>query len=401
MAGLALAACDGGTTVPDAGPVTTVSFVLTDRLDLLFMLDDTFSVPGVEALPRELPVLFQEMETAFAHPLDLHAGVITSDLGAGRLVLPGGLCAMGGDRGVLQPGPPRCTYWNERFFAGTSAAILDRLRCAMMVGRDGCNYEHPLGAIARALDPATVENAGFVRADAHLAIVLLTNEDDCSAPPDSDLFVNAPGGEFTAVFCARMGHLCGGAPPPASPFEAPLSSCTAAEDGPLIPVRSLVEQVRMSKGEPDRQLTVVGIFGDPAAYPDARYRFYRSREPVLDMAPICQSSLGEAYPGLRIAAFVDAFGRGGFRESACGDFDSILARIGRNIARRLTSTCLAGPATTCEVTADRPLPACGPTALRPCWTLEGDPRCPGSALQLAIEGAGILPAGTPITARCQ
>jgi hypothetical protein len=159
--------------------------------------------------------------------------------------------------------------------------------------------------------------------------------------------------------------------------------------------------VRASKGEPDRQLTVVGIFGDPAAAPGAQYRFSRRPGPELNMDPICQSSLGEAFPGLRVAAFVDAFGRGGFRESACGDFDRMLSRIGRNIASRLTSTCLARPATTCEVTADRPLPACGPTALRPCWTLEGNPRCPGSALQLAIDGAGILSVGTRITARCQ
>ena len=31
-------------------------------------------------------------------------------------------------------------------------------------------------------------NEGFLRPDAFLAIVAMTNEDDCSAPPDSDLF---------------------------------------------------------------------------------------------------------------------------------------------------------------------------------------------------------------------
>ena len=38
-----------------------------------------------------------------------------------------------------------------------------------------------LEAMRLALDPATTENAGFLRENSALAIILLTDEDDCSA----------------------------------------------------------------------------------------------------------------------------------------------------------------------------------------------------------------------------
>ena len=52
--------------------------------------------------------------------------------------------------------------------------------------RAGCGFEHQFAAITRALGAdgrgaAPAENQGFLRPDAYLAIVMITNEDDCSA----------------------------------------------------------------------------------------------------------------------------------------------------------------------------------------------------------------------------
>ena len=52
-----------------------------------------------------------------------------------------------------------------------------------------------LESVYRALhDPVPVENTGFLRDDALLVIFFVTDEDDCSAPPDSDLFDPSPDG---------------------------------------------------------------------------------------------------------------------------------------------------------------------------------------------------------------
>ena len=64
-----------------------------------------------------------------------------------------------------------------------------------------------------------MENVGFLRDKAYLAIVLITDEDDCSASVadtsmngnDNDgMFLQRPPGETASLKCAARGHLCGG-----------------------------------------------------------------------------------------------------------------------------------------------------------------------------------------------
>ena len=58
------------------------------------------------------------------------------------------------------------------------------LQCILPLGGQGCGFAHPLASIARALgadgSPAPAANAGFLRADAILAIVILS--DGTTAP---------------------------------------------------------------------------------------------------------------------------------------------------------------------------------------------------------------------------
>lgn len=54
------------------------------------------------------------------------------------------------------------------------------LRCMGLIGDGGCGVESPLEAIKRALDGHRSENDGFLRADALLAVLIISDEDDCS-----------------------------------------------------------------------------------------------------------------------------------------------------------------------------------------------------------------------------
>ncbi|MCH9685189.1 MAG: hypothetical protein K0V04_27385 [Deltaproteobacteria bacterium] len=62
--------------------------------------------------------------------------------------------------------------------------VVEALQCLVPQGLIGCGYESPLEAMLQAVNPAAPWNpeddSGFIRASADLAIVLLTDEMDCS-----------------------------------------------------------------------------------------------------------------------------------------------------------------------------------------------------------------------------
>jgi hypothetical protein len=60
--------------------------------------------------------------------------------------------------------------------------FLRNFRCMATVGTAGDSRERGLEAVTRALSPGLLEgvNAGFLREDAHLVVVILGDEDDCS-----------------------------------------------------------------------------------------------------------------------------------------------------------------------------------------------------------------------------
>ena len=170
-------------------------------------------------------------------------------------------CPPGGDQGIFQTKPVGGTCAKASLNAGqnfiiTSGAggpnftgdVSDVFACIAALGSGGCGYEHQFGSVLRALGadgfPAPAANAGFLRPDALLHVVLLTNEDDCSAPPDSDLFdstssmVSDPLGPLQSYRCNEFGHLCGGVPPPRTPAgPTDLSgTCVSNENGRLLRV---------------------------------------------------------------------------------------------------------------------------------------------------------------------
>ncbi|MBO6934459.1 MAG: hypothetical protein JJ863_05780 [Deltaproteobacteria bacterium] len=143
---------------------------------------------------------------AFAPVEDLHVGVITTDIGAGPTMLPGGVCPMPGDDGILlnetRSGAATCSdTFETRFLTYDPGvginALADDLTCLASVGLDGCGFEQQLEAMARALVPSTNmaidrgkadgPNDGFLREGSVLIVSVVTDESDCSAA-DLDLF---------------------------------------------------------------------------------------------------------------------------------------------------------------------------------------------------------------------
>ena len=229
--------CQSGVcTTPGRSPV---DLKYRTKVDVLFLIDDSTSM---EAMAQELRNRFPQFFGVFSELArnsfyaDLHLGVVTSDLGAGRGDTPG--CAPGGGgrggkfQAIGKSAAPSCQRpigadYVQYVFApigdGPSnlppgQSLLQTFTCMASVGSSGCGFEQVLESAYQALKNPP---AGFLRDDAVLAVVFLTNEDDCSAPFDSDLFdesQSATYGYFNSYRCTRFG-VAHGSPPILFPYS--------------------------------------------------------------------------------------------------------------------------------------------------------------------------------------
>src|SRR4051812_31056971 len=180
---------------PDPVPVTQTDQYYEVKplreLDLLFLVDDSPSMTDKQAnLRRNFPALIGELRKIEGGFPDVHIAVVTSDLGAGPTDVSNE-CKVGGRRGVFRVDPGCGLHGDARFivsadgerddnFDGDIATVFS---CLAAAGDRGCGYEHQLQAIRVALsEELTPQNKGFLRPEATLGIVILTDEDDCSAP---------------------------------------------------------------------------------------------------------------------------------------------------------------------------------------------------------------------------
>jgi hypothetical protein len=240
--------------------------------------------------------------------------------------------------------------------------------------------------VARALgadgQPAPAQNQGFLRPEAVLAILLLTDEDDCSAPPDTTLYslnggtqsVSNPLGPIANYRCNRFGHLCrdpAGAqpgalspPPLAPPADATgdplglaLSDCVPSDAGTglLTPVSSYVDGIKALKTDPSR--IVVGAIAGPVAPYGVRWVPPQSAPPsesgqlwpnvlhscgpvgnVNTNPAVAQQTTDPSFgnPAVRVNQWVQAFGDNGVIGSICDtDYGATLDAFAAKIAQRL------------------------------------------------------------------
>ena len=339
---------DAGQSVQAAQCPTGTSprVVQTDspvKLDLLFMIDDSPSMSEEQAnLARNFPRLIEALKNLPAGFPDLHLGVLSSDMGAGAAPLVGGCATSLGDRGVLQVrggcglDPSKGRYLisqnggTQNNFEGDIAGVF---ACLATLGTAGCGFEHQLQSVRMALSGFVADNAGFLRSDAHLAVVYITDEDDCSAPANSTLFEDFSNtSQDTSLRCSLAGHLCDGKAPPAALFSTPLANCSAAPDGggKLIPVSTFIDEMKQLRTQ---SVSVSVIGGWPADVASASYAIGydtgSSSPELIGSLPICRSANGKAVVELRMKQFVDAFGPAGQIMSICqDDFSNAMTQIG-------------------------------------------------------------------------
>jgi len=420
------------------------------QLDLIFMIDNSSSMKPLQTqMTKNLPDFMNILKDQATGGLpDVHIGVVSSDLGAGRAVFPG--CnKQGGDRGMFKNdprNPVNCTPPMNKYIISSinpdgsrqtnfgSGDITDVFSCIALLGDTGCGFESQFGSVLAALsNPPPDGNDGFLRDDAYLAVVMLTNEDDCTVPGDSDLFnpnmmdpAVDPYGAFQSYRCTEFGIACDEPMPhlsPASPVT--LHNCHSKEDGRLLRVADFVAGLKATKSDPSKILFAViaalqtqGDATKPGSATANRDLSIGStvvggfQAPVLNHVPGCETYSGDS--ALRIWDAVVQLG--GVFQSICQDnYASAMRVIAETINKKLGPACIAGTIATdaqgqpiCHVVdrtfnaagqsyQDVSLHSCAENPAPPCWKLSAGDKCPAGAHQLEVDRGG-APASSQVKA---
>jgi hypothetical protein len=393
-------------------------------------------------LTRNFPLFIRKLEEIPGGLPDIHVAVINSNFGAGPNV-PARPCTPYGDRGKFQmntgcPGVRSgANPWLEmnanegtKNFDGDLATVF---QCVAKLGNGGCGYEHQLQALRASLYDVNPENRGFLRDDAFLGIIIMSDEDDCSGEPYASFFDEpVPGGQATSLICSTLGHVCSGQEVPAREgFAAPLTSCKPYDrpqnpafdpiekqpmDPPrrqrLINVKEFVDYIKAKKPGREERIVVSAIVGwpnegqvDNAVYKIDKVMKTNPDRVELDNVPICESTgNGRANAGVRFKSFIDGFGDNGSLHSICqNDFGPSIVAIADLLRKRLSITCVGaklvdtdnnrdnGVQEECLVVdrvpkgsdyEDTPLRKCGPGVSPPCWVMEDEQNCPQSGKKI-------------------
>lgn len=327
-----------------------VDCLATRAVDVLFVVDNSGSMAEEQArLRQDFPALLQAVRSSFGGAPDLHVGVISTDLGTQPYPIT--YCDDSGDEGRLVSGPganlsgapylvdvapqgcqmsrdaygactqhdclpehcshqaatqlatdevdqcPRC-----RNFPGT---LEDTFTSQANLGIVGCGFEQPLESMYRALggQPA---NEGFLRQRAILAVVVLSDEDDCSAR-DPELFDNTQTdmesffGPLTSFRCFEFGVTCDVNNRTHTGIR---TQCTPRED-PSAKLHPLSRYVNLLRTLKDPGQVVVAVLSGPVAGDQVEVGLDEYGQPKL--MPSCESTMGGADPAIRLRAFADHF----------------------------------------------------------------------------------------------
>jgi hypothetical protein len=271
-----------------------------DKIDILFVLDNSGSMGEEQTnLATNFPMFAQIIDTymnSIGQTLDYHVAITTTDRNFTEnddLGIPGfppiPTQHMGHD-GQFQTNAgdgTACNFPSGRRYLQRGDNVDTILPCVAKVGTSGDSSEMPLETMKLALVDRVQDgyNAGFLRDDALLAVVILTDENDCSVPGNP---VTVTG---TADICAQAA--------PIAPYLTVLDNLKGGERG---------------------RWAVAAITGPP---PNT-----------------CMSNFGSAEAGVRLNDFVTQTGANGILTSIC---DGNLAVSLQNAFNTFSQACESFP----------------------------------------------------------
>lgn len=225
------------------------------------------------------------------------------------------------------------------------------LACMLPQGINGCGFESQLESMWKAIqrtETDTETQFGFHREGALLAVLLVTDEADCSdnsawetifLPEGNRVFWSDPDSPApSSAVCWNAGVACsgggGGSYDSCDAVDLDVNGSQTAnpDDAVLHPIGRYIDQLDQAGAfimaingvESDGSITYADALADPEFQGD------------FGIGPGCSSTKGEAVPPVRIRQVIEAVSGGGNMRSVCtGSFSTWLSDFGSGILERL------------------------------------------------------------------
>jgi hypothetical protein len=444
----------------------------SDKVDLLFMIDGSPAMgPMQDAFRNRFQTLLTILLGANGANASYHIGIVDADLGAPGL--NASYCTATGDAAQLialgRVAPSTCMppKNNQHYIEFNQADgsnnlpagqdLVTTFGCMAQVGQTGCGFRHSLESVYRALHDPIPVNQGFLRTDAALVVIFLTDKDDCSAPDNTDLYDPAKTpdyGNLASYRCQAFGYLCGN-PPALLPKEepaGPFTNCvpaTMAQGGKLIDLDRYTTFFSKPAAQggvkiDPNDVFLAAITGIPTSYESVFAVPVLSSMPYIQCDPgdggasqscyvqtqrVCESTVDQTFlsePTFRVDRVVRSATHWQETSICATDYTQPLQQLGQTVVGLLAPACLPGPLPdshnpNCQVkdqtlnpangmVTETALASCASGAAPPCWKLTPNPACPslvdgkGQTQQVVLEvdrGNNPPPANTVPTGQCE
>jgi hypothetical protein len=427
-------------------PVIELPVTPNRDLDVLFVIDNSPSMADKQLnLANNFPNFVNQLNQLEGGLPNLHLGVVSTDMGTKGSASPtpapsigtigNGGCGSTGDGGKLTVGTSgsvsgpfvsdikQADGTRVTNYTGDLSSVFGQMA---RLGAGGCGFEQPLAAMQAALNN-NVSNAGFLRPDALLAVVFLTDEDDCSVKDPALLDANSQTlGALQSFRCTRFGVTCatGGQTTDAMNEIGVKDGCVASTTTPLLDgVAGFHDFLVGLKADP-RHVLVGGIMADPQPVEIELRAQPGGGTAIPALKHSCMyegvNGLEVGDPAVRMKSFFDLFPDRSASSTICQpDLSGPLNQIGQLIIRTVGSPCVEVPLA--DVDVEQPgvqvdcivedvlngvptvIEPCGPTPGSPCWRLMPDPVVCQAAdhLKLIIERSTGPDPATVSRMRCQ
>jgi hypothetical protein len=319
----------------DKVEIKEIPLTINRDIDILFVIDNSVSMQDEQdRLLANFPVFIDVLSQIEGGLPNVQLGVVSSDVGT--LIPTGDSNCSDSDRGNLLKGDPDvpglCSQVNGQFirsvdpdnsgpmppvtnFTGT---LQDAFSCTAALGATGCGFEQHLESMYLALNGNPV-NTGFLRDDAYLAVIIVADEDDCSAENGNFFGPESPQlGPLDSFRCFEKGVRCNEGRDTELRDVGVKTGCVPDDTNNYL--FDIEKYVTFLKGLKDneRDVIVAGIIGNTEPVEVGRKTPMGQTMQRPDLVPSCtlclsstvpcpQADTSPADPGIRLRAFFESF----------------------------------------------------------------------------------------------